>query len=211
MNNYIGIIEDKSIIKAYAWYSYLTKSKIILFGEKNTGLKTFLKKNIVFKNDIIATYNRKWFEIQKHIVCDSDYLDKLKIETNWLLKFQSKVHRSSKIINFYKHHLSDIEYKILRDKVLADKSEETYCFLLPRLHSYKILAKCYLKEDEYKFSWVLMILFILFGIIKFSGSMIKLLIIKPVFVKKQNGTETRTVDYQRFIYFQHQHSSKFRS
>jgi len=51
MKHYIGIIENQNMIKAYAWYSYITKKKIILYGEKSLRLKTFLKKNIIFKKD----------------------------------------------------------------------------------------------------------------------------------------------------------------
>ena len=187
MKNYIGIIENQNMIKAYAWYSYITKTKIILYGEKGLRLKTFLKQNIVFRKDIIGTYHGKWYEIQRHMVCDSDYIDQLKIESNSLLKFQSKIFKSQKVINFYKQYLSGVEYKLLRDKVLANEPGKSYCFLLPRLHSYKILAKCYLKENEYKFSWILTFLFILYGIKQFAGSIIKMLLVKPVFIEKQKG------------------------
>ena len=114
-------------------------------------------------------------------------MDKLKIGNNLLLKFQSIIFRSAKVINFYKQHLSDVEYKILKNKILASKSGGTYCFLIPSLHSYKILARNYLKDDEYKFSWMLSVFFILCGIIKFSGSTVKMLFIKPVFIKKQKS------------------------
>jgi hypothetical protein len=121
------------------------------------------------------------------MVCDSDYLDKLEIETNILLKFQCNIFRSAKIINYYKQYFSNVEYKLLRDKALANKSGKDFCFLLPRLHSYKVLAKYYLKENEYKFSWLLTFLFILYGVKQFAGSIIKMLLVKPVFVEKQKG------------------------
>jgi len=187
MKHYIGIIETQNMIKAYAWYSYIINKKINLNGESKPRMKAFLIKNIVFNKDIIGTYHGKWYEVQRHMVCDSDYLDKLKIETNMLLKFQSKVFQSPKVINFYKQYLSGIENKILRDKVLSNRSGESYCFLLPRLHSYRILAKCYLKENEYKLSWILTFLFILYGMKQFAGSIIKMLLVKPVFVAKQKG------------------------
>ena len=187
MKHYIGIIENHNMIKAYAWYSYIINKKINLNGESKPRMKAFLIKNIVFNKDIIGTYHGKWYEVQRHMVCDSDYLDKLKIETNMLLKFQSKVFQSPKVINFYKQYLSEVEYKLLRNKVLANRSSEPFCFMLPRLHSYRILAKCYLKENEYKFSWILTFLFILYGIKQFAGSIIKMLLVKPVFIEKQKG------------------------
>ena len=86
MKNCIGIIENQNMIKAYAWYSYIVNKKINLNGESKPRMKAFFIKNIVFNKDIIGTYHGKWYEIQRHMVCDSDYLDKLKIETNILLK-----------------------------------------------------------------------------------------------------------------------------
>jgi len=187
MNNYIGIVENNNMIKGYAWFSFLAKLKITLYGEKSPNIKNFLKKNIVFEKDNIGTYYGKWYEIQRHMVCNSNYLDSLKIESNLFLKFQSKIFQSPKTFNFYMQYLSDVEYKLLRDKVLANKLGGSFCFLLPRLHSYRILAKCYLKENEYKFSWILTFLFILYGTRRCAGSIIKMLLVKPVFVEKQKG------------------------
>ena len=44
MKNYIGIIENNSILYGYAWFSFITKIKITLYGEKPPGLKNYLKK-----------------------------------------------------------------------------------------------------------------------------------------------------------------------
>jgi len=187
MKNYIGIIENQNMIKAYAWYSYITRIKINLYGESSPRLKNFLKQNIVFRKDVIGTYHGKYYEIQRYMVCDSDYIEKLKIQNNSLLKFQNKIFKSQKVINYYKQYYSNIEYKLLRDKALGNELGTPYCFVLPRLHSYKILSKLYLKENEYNFSWILTLLFVLYAIIKFAGSILKMLLVKPVFIKKQKG------------------------
>jgi len=187
MTSFIGIIENHNMIKAYAWFSYIKREKIYLYGENHLRLKTFLKKNIVFEKDIIGTYHGKWHEIQRHMVCDSNYLDKLMIESNAVLKFQRNIFKSPKAINYFKQYFSDIEYKLIRDKEHAKQSFKSFCFLLPRLHSYKILAKNYLNESEYTFSWILTLFFILYGIKEFARSFVKMLLVKPVFVKKQKG------------------------
>ena len=91
--------------------SQVNKIYYQIFNKKNIK-KSYLEKwdNYVFNKDIIGTYHGKWYEVQRHMVCDSDYLDKLKIETNMLLKFQSKVFQSHKVINFYMMLYSSEDY-----------------------------------------------------------------------------------------------------
>ena len=184
MNQYVGVIEHKDIIKAYSWYSFFFNSKVSVYGNHRKCSFKFLKKNILVKKDNIGEFHSKWYEIQKYMVCESTYLDKLAIEKNILLRLLCKVFESKKVINFYKQYFSDIEYLVLRDKILSQKESSNVCFLFPYLHSYKVLANSYLKNNEYKFSIFLTLLFLIFGVKQFAGSIIKTILIKPVFVKK---------------------------
>jgi|TARA_B100000315_G_scaffold136259_1_gene125559 hypothetical protein len=64
MINNIGIIENSLMIYAYAWYAYLFKKKIVIFGENLPRLNSFLGKNIYIKEDNIGTQYGKFFQIQ---------------------------------------------------------------------------------------------------------------------------------------------------
>ena len=49
---------------------------------------------VLVKKDNIGEFHSKWYEIQKYMVCESTYLDKLAIEKNILLrllKMQTKL------------------------------------------------------------------------------------------------------------------------
>ncbi len=52
------------MIYAYAWYAYLFKKKIVIFGENLPRLNSFLGKNIYIKEDNIGTQYGKFFQIQ---------------------------------------------------------------------------------------------------------------------------------------------------
>jgi hypothetical protein len=181
--NYIGIVEHNIMAYGYAWLSLLTNNKIILYGENNKGINKFLKNNILFESDDIGTIHGEWYKIQKYIVCESKYLENLKIENNLLLKIQCIIFSSPKVNNFYKQYFSNIEYKMLRDKILAQRTGRPFCFVLPYLYSYRILARSYLNKDQYKYSLFLTILFLLFGVTQLGGSILKTLLVKPVWVK----------------------------
>ena len=101
--------------------------------KKKSGVNGILGKKLSFKQDDIGTIYSKWYEIQKYMVCNSKYLQKLKIKNSLLLQLQSKIFKSKKVINYYKQYFSNIEYKLLRDKILVSRLEHPVCFIFPYL------------------------------------------------------------------------------
>jgi len=195
MSSYIGIIEHKDMVTAYSWYSSIFNNQITIYGNHKLSSSKFLNKNVIVKKDNIGEQYSRWYEIQRYMVCESTYIDRLAVNKNFLLILQCKIFKSDKVLNFYKQSLSNIEYLLLRDKVLAQKEGDNFCFLLPYLHSYKILAKSYLKNDEYRFSFVLTCLYVLYGAKQFAGSIIKSLLIKPVFFEKIKGVVLKKLSW----------------
>ena len=193
MKNIICINENDSMLNVYALYSFLNKNKIILYGKKESGIRNYFSKKLSIKQDDIGTYYGKWYEIQKYMVCESKYLKKLKIENSLLIKLQSKIFKSHKVINYYKQYFSNIEYKLLRDKILATRLEGPYIFLFPYLHSYRILAEYHLNKNEYTYSRILTLMFVIYSVHRFTISILKTLIVKPVFVKKCSGIVLKNI------------------
>jgi len=175
------------MVYAYALYALLTNKKIIIFTNTPPRLPKLLNKNIKCIKDNIGAYHGQWYSIQKKIVCGSDYLERLKLDDNSLIKLQSRTFRSKKVINFYKGALTRIEYNLLRDKVLARKLDEPVCFLFPNFYTYRVLTDCHLVSEKYVFSRLLGALVILLGMISNIKKIVAGLMIKPVFVKRQKG------------------------
>jgi len=168
------------MIVAYAIFSFLLKKKVVLFGESDPGLPKFSRKSIQLKQDTIAAKKGKWYEINQFITCDSEYVNRLRLENNWFIRFQSWFLRNNKTVFFYKQSAANIEYKLLRDIELVKDLKEPVCFLLPKMRPYKILAECYLTHEKLSFSWSLSLLYVFCGIFAVIKKIGRALLLRPV-------------------------------
>jgi len=184
---YCGIAEHKFIVYAYTIYAYFKGIKIVFFGENKYYLLNIFKKNIEFLNDNIMSYNDEWYNIQKHIVQNSNYLEKMRLDNILLIKLQKRIFKSNKVINFYKQRMSDLEYKFLRDRALVKQYKDDYIFLFPKLISYRTLAKCYMNDNQYKLSVLLSLMFYIFGITVAIKSIMSGLLLIPTIKSKVVG------------------------
>ena len=76
MKHYIGIIENQNMIKAYAWYSYITQKKyllneIIFIGDSDSDKEAANQNNLPF----VAVLSGMGMEIEKYKI---GYLNGLK-------------------------------------------------------------------------------------------------------------------------------------
>lgn len=177
-------VESPALIFVYALFAFLTGKKLIVFGEKDPGLPKFLARSIVFKKDDIATYPGKWYRLQREMVEESQYLKKMNLEDNLVIRFQCKIFNSGKAVNFYKQWVSHIEYKLLRDMFLTKQLDDPLIFLMPYLKPYGVLAECYLDKKEYVTSRFLALLFILAGGWTVLKKVCAGLLFEPVFCGK---------------------------
>ena len=130
----IGVIENSVLVKIYALYALIFNCKIKFYGEKIPNAKRFLYKNIIIEKNNIGEYHAKWYEIQRYMVRDSEYIEKLDIESNFLLRLQCKVFKTEKVLSFYKQYFADLEYALLRDKFLMKNNPGGDCqLLLPKI------------------------------------------------------------------------------
>tara|TARA_B100000315_G_scaffold136259_1_gene125547 strand:+ start:707 stop:2449 length:1743 start_codon:yes stop_codon:yes gene_type:complete len=183
----IGIVENDFLLRAYAIYGWFKRCPVTVFGQNSSGFTNYMNRYLIAIDDRIGTYHGAWYKIQKWMVCDSSYIKHLDIENKILVKIQCKIFKSKKVVNYYKHYLSHIEYKLLRDKILAGDITNDYCFILPNLYSYRLLVKCYLKKDEYILSNFLSVLHIVFACYYIIGYILKILKIKLKINKQIKG------------------------
>jgi len=181
---YIGIIENQDLVRIYTLYSFLFRTKIVIYGKHRLNKFSFLNKNIIIEEDFIGKVYSAWYELQKFLTLRSGFIDSLALEKNFFLRLQCWLFKSDKVVNFYKQYYANIQYLLLRDKVLAKDNEMDVCFLLPFFKTYRVLAKEHLKSEEYSFSFIITFLYLLTASRGFIGSIIKILLTKPVFKKR---------------------------
>jgi len=94
MSSYIGIIEHKDMVTAYSWYSSIFNNQITIYGNHKLSSSKFLNKNVIVKKDNIGEQYSRWYEIQRYMVCESTYIDRLAVNKNFLLILQCKIFKS---------------------------------------------------------------------------------------------------------------------
>lgn len=190
---YYGIVYGKWESIAYALYGYITRKIIFICEDKplRISLSPVIKSKIHFFQNIIGEYTGEYYKLHEETVQEPIASEELDLEKKSLIQFQNHVFHTNKIENFYKRQLSIFQYEFLRDLFLIRKHSISYKLILPKTKLYKLLAKRYLKDDEYTFSKLLTILYLSVGILGVLASVISGLIIKPVREKKLKGLVLR--------------------
>jgi len=181
---FIGIIEHDDLLRIYSLYSFFFRKEIIIYGKYKLNKISFLNKNISVEEDFIGKVHSGWYELQKFLTFKKEFIHNLALEKNFFVRLQCWLFRSDKVVNFYKQYYANVQYLLLRDLVLAKENGIEVCFLLPYLKTYRVLAKEHLKREEYSYSFLITFLYLIYASKQFIGLIVKNLLSKPVFHKK---------------------------
>jgi len=182
----LGVAESPAMVLAYAVYGWLSGRVVTLYGVKHPACPGFLERCLDLKEDCIASYEGQWFEINRYLVKESQYLDQMKIEKNVFLSFQRWWFGSAKVDRFYQQSLAGLEYRFLRDRILSGKTTEA-CSVFPWIRSYRYLARQHTSRGAFRFSPVLTGLFCLFGALGVLRKIAAGICLRPIIQARQKG------------------------